>query len=251
MPKHSVSVTNATRAVLFAVVFSLTGFGIATTETHAVNRDQAQQAISTVLESDDFGKQETITEWEPIFDNNKPNDTDFNRSWLNHLEWLGTLLKYLALICIAALAIWMAIKIAVHFDLDIFRRTHNKQLKTTALPEFLEIDDQQATLPANPVEAVTALCNQGRYREALSLLYRVSLLQFIEQHQVIIPTSATEQECLQIIKRHNDAALSRYFSALTLAWQWLAWAKQEPSEATIRNLCNTWSDHFIHSKHGQ
>jgi hypothetical protein len=251
IPKYSTTTTNTVRAVYFALILSLTAFCITPIETQAATRDEAQQAISTVLESDDFGKQETITEWEPIFDNNKPNDTDFNRSWLNHLEWLGTLLKYLALICIAALAIWMAIKIAVHFDLDIFRRTHNKQLKTTALPEFLEIDDQQATLPANPVEAVTALCNQGRYREALSLLYRVSLIQFIEQHQVIIPTSATEQECLQIIKRHNDAALSRYFSALTLAWQWLAWAKQEPSEATIRNLCNTWSDHFIHSKHGQ
>ncbi|MEE9345363.1 MAG: hypothetical protein V3U88_07125 [Methylococcales bacterium] len=250
MPKHSASVTNTTRAVLFAVVFSLTGFGIATTETHAVNRDQAQKTISTVLESDDFGKLESMTDWEPIFDKNKPNETDFNWFWLNHLEWLGIVLKYLALVCIAALAIWMAIKIAEHFDLAIFHKKTGKRLKTTTLPGFLVIDNTQ-TLPANPVDAATMLCNQNRYREALSLLYRVSLIQFIEQHQVVIPASATEQECLQIIKQHSDTALFSYFSTLTINWQWLAWANQDPSEATIRSLCNTWPDHFMQTAHDQ
>lgn len=251
MPKHSASATTRSAAIYFALALSLTGLGIATTETQAASRDEAQQAISTVLDNDDFGKQETITTWEPIFDTNKPNTPSANWSWLRYLEWLGVLLKYFALICIAAVVIWMVIKIAEHFDLAIFRKKTTKRLKTTALPSFLVVvDDDTVTLPANPVDAATTLCNQGRYREALSLLYRVSLIQFIEQHQVVIPTSATERECLQIIKRHSNSALSSYFSTLTDAWQWLAWAKKDPSEPTIRYLCNTWPEHFMRSDHG-
>ncbi len=251
MPKHSPSTANTTSAVLLALTISLTGLCITTTDTQAASRDEAQQAIRTVLESDDFGKQETITEWEPRFDIDKADKTASNWSWLKNWEWIGALLKYFALICIAALAIWMLIKIAEHFDLAIFRKKPDKRLKTTALPGFLVIDDKHITLPANPVDAATTLCNQGRYREALSLLYRVSLIQFIEQHQVVIPASATERECLQIIKQHNDVALSRYFSTLTNNWQWLAWAQQEPSEATIRSLCNAWPEHFMQSSHDQ
>jgi hypothetical protein len=244
MPKPKVSVTNTVSTLLFAVVFSLTGFGISAIDTQAASREQAQQAISTVLDNDDFGKQETVTAWEPI-DDIKADENDLNWSWLKHLEWLGVLLKYLALMCIVALAIWMLIKIAEHFDLAVFRKKADKRLKTTALPGFLVVDGRNDSLPANPVDAATRLCNQGRHREALSLLYRVSLLQFIQQHQVTIPASATEGECLQIIKQHDNPALSGYFSILTSNWQRLAWAQQSPSEITIRNLCNAWPKHFI------
>ncbi|MCH9697934.1 MAG: DUF4129 domain-containing protein [Gammaproteobacteria bacterium] len=246
-PGHFGSSTS--RVLCIVLTLGLVVAVISPAKSFAVSREQAKQTITNVLEHEDFGKKETVTTWEPIIEKHKDN-REFSWPWLSNLEWLGGLLKMSGLVTIALLLIWLMMKIREYFDPSVFRRQSKKQETTKQLPDFLLIDDQQPELPSNPVAMVNELCNQGCYREALSLLYRVSLIQCIHQHQIEIPSSATENECLQLITQHNSPELKRYISVLTQTWQWLAWAGQMPSESTIRQLCANWHDHFVNPSHG-
>ena len=243
MANQKSSATQTTRAMCLALIVSLTGLCFIPTEATAISRNDANQAITTILEHDEFGKQEVVTSWEPILEdsNNQP-ESDW--SWLNNLEWLGLAFKLIALIAIVALVIWLISKLSEHFDLGVFQIKPDKRRKTTTLPEFLTIDDKHHTLPENPVDSARLYCNHGRYREAVSLLFRVSLIEFIKHHQIQIPTSATERECLQIITRQSNPGLCEYFSTLMNTWEALAWAKQSPSKITILALCDDWPVHF-------
>ena len=210
-------------------------------EILALDRGQASESIAEVLAHRDFGEKRTVTRWEAI--QHETGDTLPSASSFSSggLEWLAGLLRIAAYVVLALLAGWLILGIARSVRNGGLYR---KRAVKAPPPQHRLLQDQEdeAPIPANPVDAALALCAQNELRRATSLLYRATLLRYIRTQQIDIPPSATERECLQLVRRYRPAAESSYFSDLTRSWQWLAYAGEVPPVEQILEFCHQWRE---------
>ena len=96
------------------------------------------------------------------------------------------------------------------------------------------------------------LWNAGQSREALRLLYQGSLAGLAIHYRLPTPTSATEDECLQLATIHlaDDPDLRDFFRRLTRAWQAAAYAHRPPDTVMAQTLCQQWPRYFAVSSTG-
>jgi hypothetical protein len=106
-------------------------------------------------------------------------------------------------------------------------------------------------IPENPVNVVIQLCEEGQLRRAMSLLYRATILHYIRLQKVDIPDSATEGECLQLVRESRPQQESRYFETLTRSWQSLAYAGYVLSPQELIALCRQWPAVYSGEKDAQ
>jgi len=114
----------------------------------------------------------------------------------------------------------------------------------TATPHRLDQIETKAVLPKDIAQQASILWQSGEASAALSLLYRGALSVLTTRDGLMIDDSATENECLHLVKSKQPIELSTYFSGLTRAWQKLAYAQRIPSEAEAQQLCNEWPHYF-------
>ena len=82
---------------------------------------------------------------------------------------------------------------------------------------------------------------EGKYREALSLLYRASLSRLIERYQFEFRASHTEAECAALVKARGIESVSDYFGQLTTVWRRLAYGHRVPQSDVVQSLCDNWN----------
>jgi hypothetical protein len=107
------------------------------------------------------------------------------------------------------------------------------------------LDLRQDSLPNNIKDAAMRFWQQGHYRNALSLLYRASLMKLL-QLGIPLKDSSTELECLDLMIQHpSPMTLTEpqveYFKALTQAWRLMAYGHQIPEPTQGLHLCQTWT----------
>lgn len=223
--------------MLLATGIVLTNPGTA----HALEREEARESIAEILSHEDFGKQVTQQEWRAIEETGTaPDDRSGMDFSLGNLEWLALLLRLLAYAVIALFAGWLVFRITQSLGGLELRRKHRK---ASTRPEHRLLQADQGNhdrIPDNPVHAVMTLCEAGQVRQAMSLLYRATLLHYITQQKLDIPDSATEGECLQLVRQSRPQQESRYFETLTRSWQGLAYAGYRLSAEELAALCRQW-----------
>lgn len=96
------------------------------------------------------------------------------------------------------------------------------------------------SLPADLLAAARAAWAQGAQREALSLLYRGALSALVEQRQLGIRASDTEDDCLQRVEQSEAPPVAGYFQRLTWQWMRAAYAGQSPAAPEFESLCRDW-----------
>lgn len=231
------ALSKAASLILLAVV-SVASLG-SPNDTLALEREEARTNIKEVLAHKDFGEKKTVSRWELIKDDkNDELDMDFS---LSGLEWLGTILKIVGLGLIILIAGFLILKIVENIgDSSLYRKQKTEKARPTH--RLLESEEDDEPIPENPVEAVMRLCEQGELRKAMSLLYRATLLHYITRQQIDIPESATEGECLVLVREYRPTEESGYFQQLTRNWQWLAYAGEPLPSARIQELCKQWPD---------
>ena len=119
------------------------------------------------------------------------------------------------------------------------RRT-NKQAPVS----LFGLDVKADAIPADILAQVQKLIAQGELRAALSLLYRASLIKLIHLHQLDIPESATEGECVKIVRKNRPEAESSFFHQLTLVWLRLAYAHEMPDGNDLADLSREWQIYY-------
>jgi hypothetical protein len=72
---------------------------------------------------------------------------------------------------------------------------------------------------------------------ALSLLYRGALIRLSEHGALEIPESATEHECLRMVRHNRPGAAADAFDALTGSWVRTRYAHEPPGDAQFESLC--------------
>lgn len=192
------------------------------------SREETPEQIAARITSDpDFIiHKETKSKWR--WDDRQGSSADF--SWLNVLVYP---LAVLVIVAAVAGLIWVLI------------RSAGMRPDTLALPSGPQavagLDVRPESLPADPLGTARTWWEEGRHREALSLLYRAALSWLIHQGGVEIEAGDTEGECTRRVAATADTAgLSAYFQQLTRAWLGIAYAQSPPTAATWDALCAAW-----------
>lgn len=103
------------------------------------------------------------------------------------------------------------------------------------------LDLRPESLPTDVVADARALFAAGDAAGALSLLYRASLVYVIRSLGVEIAESATEGECVRLVRAGAHGTVSDSFGRLTRAWLYCAYAHTPPGAEEFQELCELWS----------
>ncbi|TVO70817.1 DUF4129 domain-containing protein [Sedimenticola selenatireducens] len=233
---------------LLSVMFVGLFFTPSYVEAETLSRDQAKSHIEAVLTDEVFGKKKVITYWNPI-DKEK---SDADLGWL--MEWILSALegftqgfaafgKGVLLVTAGFLLAWLIYKaLANRGEWAINGRGKAKSISRPVTLFGLAMDTE--SLPPDITAECQRLVNLGQIRAALSLLYRGALVALLEQDQLEVPGSATEQECLELVQANCPGPLSDFFAVLTPVWIQLAYDHQTPSEDEVVAFCNHWDRLF-------
>ncbi|HWV15754.1 MAG TPA: DUF4129 domain-containing protein [Cellvibrio sp.] len=107
--------------------------------------------------------------------------------------------------------------------------------------QLFGLDIRSASLPEKPLEVVKKLWQSHEHREAISLLYRATLIHLINERQLAFRAGYTEYDCYTTVKAaYPDAPLTDYFAKLSRAWEMIAYAHRVPDEASVELLLAQW-----------
>lgn len=223
----------------------------------ALEREEAKASIEAILQQDDFGEIKTRYTWEPIEEVEKEEE-ELDADWVEKIEaffeklfdfldtglpLLGNVLQALMWITVIALALYLIVRFTNWLDWlgvpQIQRRQRNHKPAT-----LFGLEVKADSLPADLCAEVMQLIEAGQLRDALSLLYRASLIQLIHIHQLEIPESATEGECLRQVQQDRPDEEAHYFARLTRTWLLLAYAHEPPPRDALKQLCQEWPQHY-------
>ena len=101
------------------------------------------------------------------------------------------------------------------------------------------LDIREDRLPENPAAAALNLFDTDP-RAALSLLYRAVLAHLVHREKLVLNSSMTEQEVLNLVtkQRPNVAML---VEKITRSWIFTAYAHILPDRATMDDLCQNYA----------
>lgn len=191
---------------------------------------EANQLADQILAEPDFtihSKQQRI--WVP----NQPSSQAAESGLLFVLVIIG----YAALVAGLIFLIVLLVRWAARFQSPALPALAPRQPQPT-LVMGLEITPE--SLPADLLSTATAAWLTGDRKEALSLLYRGALSEFITRRALPIRPSDTEADCLRRVTQQEAPPLASYFRALTQLWTRTAYADQPATEPEFEALCRDW-----------
>ena len=193
--------------------------------------ESADPCIEEVLASADFGAHEKELRWLPKPDKDKKDEPA-------DLSWLGSFAEFLARFAQVVLYGGLALGlIAVLFALRGVRWGTARDRGPDFPRTFMGLDLDPKSLPADVVAAARELWRRGEAIAALSLLYRAALVRLDERGALEIPESATEFECLRMIRRTQAEGIAGAFGALTQSWIRARYAHEPPNDGEFDALC--------------
>lgn len=235
-----------------AMAMLLFGGALTTTSAEAsTDRESSKAVIKEVLEDPDFGSTTKAKRLrlKDLDDSKKKNDPNASTAWLkNAIEILRGLAKFIEiLLWIAFVAALIAVAFAVYRyspALQKFTQRLGWQQKVQTGSRVFDLDIRPQTLPANIPATAKALLQQGKRRQAMSLLYRGALSRLVHNHGMTIQPSATENQCVSQVDTEQPEYRSKPFKSLTSLWQQTAYAQTPPDDQDLDNICSQWKNAF-------
>lgn len=197
-----------------------------------LSRDEVHAAAAKLRADPNLGGEQTVRRlrWNDAKD---PQPATAPRWLAGFIEFLAQssslLLWILGVICTAIGAVWI-----------IRMLTRQVPAVATVEPRVVSVsglDIRPESLPEDIGGAALALLDQGREREALSLLYRGALSRVVQRFGLAIGASATEGEALRAVNATLDPAGAAYFSSLVGLWQSVVYAGAVVVREPVARLC--------------
>jgi len=245
---EAASTSAALTLLLFTLLF-LPAFPGSAGAAQVHDRQSARQMIEKVLDGEDFGQEKTLRKWR-FKDWSEELEEDKFPEWLIELlEWWEKNVNWstdfsgtaaFLKILLVALAVGLVIYLLYRYRGPLSRLAGSTPRETA--PEVLfGLDVTPESLPPDVPLRVLQIWEEGRYREALSLLYRASLSRLIERYELEFRASHTEAECAALVKARGIESLSDYFWQLTTVWRRLAYGHRVPESDVVQSLCEGWN----------
>ena len=212
----------------------------ADTETVATTRlqgDAARAQIEAIMQQEAFSQVRKVKQW-------TARETDDEEPDI--AEWSKSLQAVIATVMKAVL--WIAVVILVVLGIA-YRRQLLALLKplrtkthTTAPPDILfGMDIRPESLPDDIAAASQRLWESGQHRAALGLLYRGALMRLTRHDDVAIHDSHTKGDILNLARPTLNAQRLAWLSAVTSAWQEVAYAHRIPADSKVLPLFSGWT----------
>ena len=203
---------------------------------------EPSREIREVLADKEFGHKDTVKrikwvgpKWDRKPRESKPTDW----SWM---EKVGRFIAEAA----RALA-WIAAGAAILFALYYlarYIRLHGMERVRQQRPDFLfGLDVRPESLPDDVAAAAEKLASESRVREALSLLYRASLVRFMDAGIEFLQGD-TEGDCMRRVEAAETPRRKSYFRRLVMHWEILAYGHHAVSPEAAIGLARAWREQF-------
>ncbi|MEL7537758.1 MAG: hypothetical protein AAFZ58_11325 [Pseudomonadota bacterium] len=203
---------------------------------------EIKPAVESVMASDELSTERETTRWVKRDPSTPPtNSTDSddqgNLFW-NALATVLALIVEFGLWIGAALLLLLIIMTAKQWlpYVSLARDGHGS-------PDRILLADGEVSkqsLPADIPGTAQALWQRGDKRQALSLLFRGSVLRAVTGHGVRLPDSATEGDCLYAVRTQAGRDYASYFTKVVSAWMQCAYGAIDPDERQFWALCEQW-----------
>ncbi len=239
-----------------------------TTNLHAQKptpQNSAQQ-LDKILTSEDYSNKIIKKEWVP----NEPlqNTPDSDWSWLGRIleklaelgGVLGVVAKALALLFLVAMVYWLYV--TRHVWLGWFEKMNvvkqDRSVKITPSSRSVKAWDKDLPPKQELMAFLNALLHRHQWLQALSVLYQATLRELGIQHHLPIDKHQTEDECLWLLARAQDASDKErwYFKELVGLWRASAYGKKLPKGVSnqdysqIRALMQAWQLLYLKNDKG-
>lgn len=99
-----------------------------------------------------------------------------------------------------------------------------------------------SALPEQISDSASRAWQAGDSALALSLLYRGAVRDLARRHQLSLPASATEGECLRLARASGQAVIPQAFAPIVQAWMAEAYARRRPGN--FEQLLALYRQHF-------
>ncbi len=138
---------------------------------------------------------------------------------------------------IAALVLLFAL-LVLYVVRNLRLRAGWRKATSVLLPTHVhDLDVRPESLPSEIGAAAWQLWEQGRTRDALSLLYRGLLSRMVYQYAVPVRDSSTEGDCRQYASSHLPEIHGRFAGKLIGLWQRGIYGAKTPTQHQFRELC--------------
>lgn len=217
--------------------------------------EQSRQTIEQVLQDPRFGRLQERSAWRYV---GKPEKDDSSGNLPTFFRVLGKMLQGFmrGIATFGEMILWGLAAFVVAYLLYHFSKNaswlgsgdslRRRRRKAPHPGELFGLDVRPESLPGNIPESALELARKGDMRGALSLLYRGALARLVTEHQLEIPQSATEEECLGVVRHHAARDEADYFRELTATWLTTAYAHITPDARRIEQLCHNWRQVYGH-----
>ena len=166
----------------------------------------------------------------------------------NSLGWVqsvGRMLAFIFEVLLWSVPIIIVVYLVLYFkDKNYYFKFHQNRKELTSPVSLFGMDMREESLPDNVLGQVIKLWRSKEHRQALSLLYRASLVRLMHGHKIEFEQSDTEVECLQKVRSVVERDVATYFMRLTGAWINLAYGHHRPSAEVFDKLCRNWAQFF-------
>jgi len=163
-------------------------------------------------------------------------------------EWIADFVRFLndtSRILLYGLIATLVAVLAVNARHFVQLRSWRRRIAAAAAVSHVrDLDVRPDSLPDDIGAAAWALWNASQAPAALSLLYRGALSRLIHRHEVAIPASSTEGECLDLARGRLDAGAQRYLTQLVRAWEANIYGSRALSDAMGEALCTGFTTRF-------
>jgi len=239
--------------IVMLCTFVVTGLA-ATGRAAAPDPQSVKSTIVEVLAQKDFGEKETRYHWVPKKKEDTRPASPWGEIWKQLFTYLAELMKkiipYLAKY--GEFILWCGVGILLAFLLFKSARLRkwisgNACSSTGRLqsPQVMfGMDLRPESLPDNIGQTCFLLLDEGRTREAISLLYRGTLSGLIHRGHLEIRPSSTEKECSGEVRRHRPVPEASFFDRLTGLWIYIAYGHRSPDVEACREIVSQWQDLF-------
>ena len=209
--------------------------------SHRLVATESGRVIKEVLQDKDFGGTRNVEEWAlREFQSEKDEARDLD------LQWIGDIVRSMA--NLTEVLLWTGVILLVLFLISRIARVVSPSSRETAVrsvPAVVSgLDIRPESLPDDVIAVARTLWQQGKYREALSLIYRGTVSSLVHQYQVDLAEGATEGDVLQASRSvlHQDAQY--LLNKITRVWQTIAYAHRQPEEQLTQQVFNQWHQYF-------
>lgn len=150
---------------------------------------------------------------------------------------LGTVMFYVLLAAVLG-----GIFLLVYKNRHVFRRGESSLAGRQKDPvrAVMGMNVSPESLPEDVVAAARGEWQEGRSREALSLLYRAAITWMIHRQSIAIEESDTEGDCLRRVRGLAQAQEVAYFAKLTKLWVMVAYGKKQPQDEQMLEVFEHW-----------